>query len=135
MRPQPLAVATRVRKSPIAGKGLFARQRIRRGQYIGQYVGELIGDREASRRYPGNCAVRNWCLLYEISRTAVIDAGVDGNATRYLNHSLNPNAEMVQDRYQIHFYAVKNIQPGTEITIDYFCKCSKCRYQRNRNQL
>lgn len=132
MRPQPLAVATKIRKSPIAGKGLFAERRIRRGQYIGQYVGELIGGGEASRRYPGSCAVRHWCLLYEIARNICIDAGVGGNATRYLNHSWTPNVEMVQHKYQVHFYAIKNIQPGTEITLDYHCRCSNCRYQRRK---
>jgi len=99
--PKKLRSLFRVRPSPIHGLGLFARTRIRKGQYLGTYEGPRV-NRNGSHVlwvYEG----RGWTRR-------------DGkNLLRYINHSNNPNAEF--DGFDL--YALRDIRPGEEITIDY----------------
>ena len=68
-----------------------------------------------------------------------IDGSPRSNVARYINHSCRPNADpMIRDR-RIRIKAIKNIEPGDEITYDYGkdhfnayikphgCRCDKCR--------
>ncbi len=90
------------RKSPVHGKGVFAKRRIRQGQYIGTFEG-----RETTR--DGTYVL--W--LVEEDGTEV---GIEGrNDLRFLNHSSDPNAEL----RELDLHATRNIQPGAEIYIDY----------------
>ena len=44
------------------------------------------------------------------------EVGVEGrNALRFLNHSSRPNAEFLG----LELHAIRNIQPGAEVTIHY----------------
>jgi hypothetical protein len=49
----------------------------------------------------------------------VIDAGVDGNAARYINHSCDPNCETVAEGRRIFIEALKDIESGEELAYDY----------------
>ncbi len=88
--------------SPIHGRGVFARRRIRLGARIGDFEG-------SETRRNGTHVL--W-VLEEDGRTV----GIRGkNELRFLNHARIPNAEF----RGASLYAVRNIQPGHEITIDY----------------
>ncbi|MFQ5599291.1 MAG: SET domain-containing protein [Candidatus Krumholzibacteriia bacterium] len=91
-----------VKKSSIHGKGLFARQRIGRREYIGCYRGKVT--------------TRNGRYVLWVLQDDGSVKGVDGrNSLRYLNHSSRPNAEFWGDM----LFAVRVIRPHDEITIDY----------------
>jgi SET domain-containing protein len=52
------------------------------------------------------------------SRT-VIDAGVDGNEARFVNHACEPNCESVIENRRVFIDALRTIEPGEELTYDY----------------
>ncbi len=108
-----------VRKSKIAGRGAFATRRIRKGQRIIEYVGERITHKEADRRYDDEAMRQHHTFLFSIDDTHVIDAAVNGNDARFINHACDPNCEAVDEDGHIFIEAIRNIQPGTELTYDY----------------
>src|SRR6185312_6719774 len=82
-----------VRDSPVHGRGVFATRRIEKGERIMEYVGERVSHDEADRRYESKDANDSHTFLFIVDSKTVIDAGVDGNEARFLNHSCNPNCE------------------------------------------
>jgi SET domain-containing protein len=113
-----------VRSSLIQGLGAFATRRIRKGTRLVEYVGERITPAEANTRYDDERSAHPHVLLFVVDKRTVIDAGVDGNEARYINHSCEPNCEAVVDSGRVYIEALRTIQPGQELTYDY-------RLQRN----
>jgi SET domain-containing protein len=109
----------RVRQSAIHGRGVFAARRIRKGTRIIEYVGERVSHAEADRRYEDRPIEDNHTFLFIVDRRTVIDAGVDGNAARFINHSCAPNCETVIEDRRVFIEAVQTIQPGEELSYDY----------------
>jgi len=92
----------RVGKSPVHGRGLFARRRIRSGACIGTFEGEPTK--------------RDGMYVLWVLEDNGKQRGIRGrNALRFLNHDPNPNAEFLGP----DLHATRNIQPGAEIFIDY----------------
>jgi hypothetical protein len=116
MARQPLFV---VRRSKVHGMGAFALRRISRGTRIVEYLGERVSHREADRRYEGKVADDAHTFLFIVDSRTVIDAGVDGNDARFLNHSCNPNCESVIESRRVYLEAIRTIEPGEEMTYDY----------------
>ena len=116
--PRAKQILFRVRRSPIQGKGVFAVRRIPKGTRIIEYAGERITPDEAARRYleddPGLPV-----LLFDLNKNTLIDAGRNGNDARFVNHSCEPNAETILEKARIYIEAIRDIEPGTEITYDY----------------
>ncbi|HEX5207748.1 MAG TPA: SET domain-containing protein-lysine N-methyltransferase [Steroidobacteraceae bacterium] len=108
-----------VRSSPVHGKGAFALRRIPKGTRIVEYLGERVSHREADHRYEGRDADDAHTFLFIVDSRTVIDAGVDGNDARFLNHSCNPNCESVIESRRVFIEAVRTIEPGEEMTYDY----------------
>lgn len=92
---------TYVAPSSIHGRGLFAKQRIPRGSYIGSFRGPP--------------ARRDGTYVLWVHDGARVVGRSGRNKLRYLNHSDRPNAEF--DGFDL--YAKRTIGPGDEITIDY----------------
>ncbi len=109
----------RVRRSRVHGLGVFAMRRIRRGTRIIEYLGERIAHREADRRYATKHAGDNHTFLFIVDRGVVIDAGVNGNAARFINHGCDPNCESVTEERRVFVEAIRTIQPGEELKYDY----------------
>jgi SET domain-containing protein len=109
----------RVRQSRIHGRGVFAARRIRKGTRVIEYVGERVSHAEADRRYEDRPPDDNHTFLFIVDARTVIDAGVDGNAARYINHSCSPNCETVTEKRRIFIEAIRTIQPGEELSYDY----------------
>jgi SET domain len=79
-------------RSKVAGWGLFTRNALKVGDYIGKYIGELMSQDEADRR--GLIAdARDCTYLFLLSSDLSIDATQKGNKLRYINHSDTPNVE------------------------------------------
>ncbi len=92
-----------VAPSPIHGRGLFARQPIKKGSHIGTYEGP-----QAKRN-------GKYVLWIHDEDGAELEGRRGMNLLRYLNHAEKPNAEF--DGYDL--YATKTIRPGEEITFNY----------------
>lgn len=108
-----------VRKSGIQGKGVFAAKKLRKGQRIIEYAGERISNAEADRRYDDDTMKRHHTFLFTLDSKTVIDGAVEGNDARLINHSCDPNCEAVIEGKKIYIYALKTIEPGTELAYDY----------------
>ena len=91
-----------VRQSAVHGRGVFARRRLRPGQWIG--------------RFEGTPTEEDGTYVLWVSDERGDEVGVRGrNALRFLNHGQPPNAEFDD----LDLYAIRNVQPGVELVIDY----------------
>jgi SET domain-containing protein len=109
-----LAAGLDVRNSPINGKGCFATKTFERGRKIAEYAGEFISEAEAQQR-----AHRRVLRICAINTRWSLDGSRGGNGTHYINHSCEPNSYMKILYGHILFIALRKIQPGEEITLDY----------------
>jgi SET domain-containing protein len=120
----------RKRRSRLHGYGVFATEVIPKNTRITHYAGEKITSRESltrERRYLKTGHI--WC--FKLNRRWVIDAAVGGNVARFINHSCKPNCytQIVGDTIWIR--AARTIQPGEELTYNYYtdgdrsipCRC------------
>lgn len=108
-----------LRQSPIQGNGAFATRRIRKGARIIEYTGERITQDEADKRYDDEAMGRHHTFLFTLDEKTVIDAAVDGNEARFINHSCDPNCQALIEDGKIFIYALKDISPGEELSYDY----------------
>ena len=110
----------RLRRSAVHGSGLFAFRKIAKGEQIIEYLGERISHEEADRRHEDKADDDNHTFLFTIDEKTVVDAGVDGNDARFINHSCDPNCEVVIARGHLVVEAVRAIRPGEELAYDYY---------------
>lgn len=115
----PRAPWFKVRKSRVHGLGAFALRRIRKGTRIVEYLGERVSHREADRRYEDRAVEDSHTFLFVVDSKTVIDGGVDGNDSRFINHSCNPNCESVIEGKRVFVEAVRTIEAGEELSYDY----------------
>jgi uncharacterized protein len=120
----------KVAPSKIDGKGAFSIQKIPARKKIGDLGGVVISIAEANRLVKKSKRV----AMVELSGTLALNASVNSNELRYINHSCRPNAYIRVIGRRVEFYALKNIKPGEEITSDYGethhegklkCRCGK----------
>jgi uncharacterized protein len=134
-----LAPGLAIGKSGINGKGCFATVRFPGGKMIAEYTGEKITDAEATRRAQKRRVLR----ICAINSRWSLDGSRGGNGTHYINHSCQPNSFMKILYGHIQFYALRDIRPGEEITIDYeytlhsdkkrcYCGALNCRGTINK---
>lgn len=125
------------KKSKIAGIGAYALSNIPARKKIGNIDGEIISYREAQKRVkkqPGNVL-----FMVEFDNDPIaLDASVNSNELRHINHSCGPNVYMRRAYRLVEYYALRNIKKGEELTCDYGethhegtlpCKCGakNCR--------
>jgi uncharacterized protein len=108
-----------VRHSPIHGYGVFAVRRIRKGTTIIEYLGDRVSHAQADARYEDKDPNDNHTFLFTVDAKTVIDAGVNGNEARYINHGCDPNCESTTLNKRIFIEAIRTIQPGDELSYDY----------------
>jgi SET domain-containing protein len=108
-----------VRHSPIHGYGVFAARRIRKGTTIIEYLGDRVSHAQADARYEDKDPNDNHTFLFTVDAKTVIDAGVNGNEARYINHGCDPNCESTTLNKRIFIEAIRTIQPGEELSYDY----------------
>jgi SET domain-containing protein len=107
------------RGSGIHGHGVYATRTIRKGTRIIEYLGERITHAEADRRYERKGDDDGHTFLFIASQRTVIDAGVNGNEARFINHSCDPNCETVIEKGRVFIEAIRRIRPGDELGYDY----------------
>ncbi|HEX2734832.1 MAG TPA: SET domain-containing protein [Polyangiaceae bacterium] len=117
-----------VRRTPV-GRGVFATRAFRKNQVIGQMRGSVITTDDYDAEY-----------AVDLGRLGVLDPWVP---FRYLNHSCEPNAQLVMHGPEagspptMWVEALRTIRAGEQITIDYawpadsaircLCGSRKCR--------
>ena len=101
--------------SAIDGQGAFAAEAIPARRKIGEIRGEPISVREARRRARGQQRI----MIVELSERRAIDASQSQDPLRFTNHSCRPNAVLRIRQGRVEFYAMRDIAPGSEITVDY----------------
>jgi SET domain-containing protein len=89
-----------VKKSTIHGFGLFSTSIIKKGERIGVFEGVEVKENDEHVLW---IYKKKW-IGYKII-----------NDLKYVNHSKTPNSEV----HGLTLYALKNIECGHEITIDY----------------
>lgn len=110
-----LADGLTIKASDINGKGCFATAHFPRGKKIAEYAGERISNAEAKRR----ASKRRKLRICGIDEKWSLDGSRGGNGTHYINHSCEPNSFTKVLYGRLQFYALRDIHPGDEITLDY----------------
>jgi uncharacterized protein len=108
-----------VRHSRIHGHGVFALRRIRKGTTIIEYVGDRVSHEVADARYEDKDPLDGHTFLFTVDGKTVIDAGINGNEARFVNHGCDPNCQTVQIGKRIFIEAINTIRPGEELAYDY----------------
>ncbi len=108
-----------VRNSRIHGRGVFAAKRIPKGTRIIEYLGDRVTHAEADKRYDDHDPNDNHTFLFIVDPRTVIDAGVGGNAARFINHSCDGNCESVIQERRVFIEATRDIAKGEELGYDY----------------
>ncbi len=107
-----------IRASKIQGLGAFATARIPEGTRLIEYAGERLTPAQADERYPDDDS-RHHTYLFAIDDDVVIDAAVNGNDARFINHSCDPNCDAVVEDGRIWIETIRDVEPGEELAYDY----------------
>ncbi len=106
-----------VSKSSIDGLGVYANNTIPARRKVGSLGGGIISKTEANKRVK---ALHGKSIaMVELWNGEVIDASVNSNELRYVNHCCSPNTYMRVCGYHVEFYALRKIARGEELTCDY----------------
>ncbi|MDQ2780177.1 MAG: SET domain-containing protein [Pseudomonadota bacterium] len=114
-RPAYQKYAVRVEPSAIDGHGAFAEEAVPARRKIGEIRGESISVSEARIRATRSERI----MIVELSARRAIDFSRSADPMRYTNHSCRPNARLCIRQGRVEFYALRAIDPGAEITVDY----------------
>ena len=114
-RPAYQKYAVDVRPSTIDGQGAYAAQTIPPRLKIGEIRGESISVQQARIRATRSERI----MIVELSAKRAIDFSKSSDPMRYTNHSCRPNARLCIRQGRVEFYALRAIEPGAEITVDY----------------
>ena len=120
------------RRSKIHGTGVFATRRIRPGQLLIAYLGQALTTAQVRKRFNDDDADDPHTLLFHLGGDRYIDAGVNGNDARFINHSCDPNCDPEVLDGAIWIRAIRNIQPGVELAYDYSLEIEKRASKKRR---
>jgi SET domain-containing protein len=113
--------AVGVRRSRIQGKGVFAREPIPAGARVLEYTGVRITSAEADAgANDDDPAQRHHTLFFALDDETVIDGSRGGSDACFVNHSCDPNCEIVITRRRVYIHALRPIEAGEELLYDYW---------------
>lgn len=113
------------------GLGLFATKTIPAGTFLCEYAGELITKSQALQKQQKNRTAGNMNYIFCLNehsngnvKQTVVDPSKFGNIGRYINHSCEPNTQIVPVRVdspipKLAIFACRDIICSSEITFDY----------------
>ncbi|KAK2830486.1 hypothetical protein Q5P01_018417 [Channa striata] len=140
--------AVGVYRSQIHGRGLFCKRNIDAGEMVIEYAGTVIRAVLTDKREKYYDSKGIGCYMFRIDDFDVVDATMQGNAARFINHSCEPNCYSrvinVDGRKHIVIFALRKIYRGEELTYDYkfpiedennklHCNCGARRCRRFLN--
>ena len=107
----------KIKKSNIHRYGLSAAKDIKEGTKIIQYKGKKITNKESeeNKKYRYNVT-----YLFTLNKKYLLDGDFKYNTARLVNHSCNPNCEVLDNNgSEIWISAIRNIKKNEELTYDY----------------
>ena len=120
------------KKSDIHRHGLSATTNIKKDQKIIQYKGKKvrISKVETDPKYDNEKEI----YLFNLNKRYDLDGDFKFNTARLINHSCNPNCEVLDDNKKLYIFAMIDIKKNEELTYDYgfsfdkdykqyICKC------------
>ena len=109
------------RRSKIQGRGVFATRDVPEGARIVEYTGKRISPDEADESSPDDATSRrHHTFFFMVDDAVVIDGSSGGNDSRFINHSCDPNCEVVIARSRVYIHALRDIPEGQELSYDYW---------------
>lgn len=123
-----------IKQTGTKGWGLFTNESIPARHFLVEYKGEVIDKAEFQQRFKH--AIENgWPDMYflTLGENQFIDSALYGNEARFINHSCDPNVELIKwlvhdnghEQTRAAFFAIRNIKPGEELSFDYMWKSAK----------
>jgi len=115
----------KIKGSKIHGKGAFAIKPIPKGTDVIEYVGKKItkaqSDKIADRQYDKaqKSKTTGSVYIFELNKRYDIDGNVKWNTARLINHSCNPNCEVIEYDRHMWIVSMRRIKKGEEITYNY----------------
>lgn len=124
----------RVEKGSVDQFGLTTSEPLECGRFICEYIGEILTKQEAERRCILNEKFHKMNYIICLNEMAIggvgniiqtfIDPSRKGNIGRYLNHSCDPNCEILSIRVdsvvpKLGIFAKRDIIAGEELCFDY----------------
>ena len=105
------------KKSNIHKDGLSAATNIKKGQKIIQYKGKKVSLNkvETNSKYDNEKEI----YLFNLNKRYDLDGDFKYNTARLINHSCNPNCEVLEDNKKLWIFAIRDIKKNEELTYDY----------------
>jgi SET domain-containing protein len=105
------------RKSNIHRHGLSAVIYIKKGQRIIQYKGKKVSlhQVETDPKYDNDKPI----YLFTLNKRYDLDGDFKFNTARLINHSCDPNCEVMDYKKQLWVFAMRDIKQNEELTYDY----------------
>jgi len=107
----------KIKKSKIDKRGLSASKDIKKGSKIIEYRGRIIPKSESDKnpKFDNSKAI----YLFNINKRYDLDGDYAFNTARLINHSCDPNCEVMGQGLKIWVFAMKDIKKDEELTYDY----------------
>ena len=105
------------KKSNIHRHGLSSTMKIKKGQKIIQNKGKKVSLHkvEIDPKYNNEKEI----YLFNLNKKYDLDGDFKFNTARLINHSCNPNCEVLEDKKQLWIFALRDIKKNEELTYDY----------------
>ena len=107
----------KIKKSNIDNKGLIAAKNIKKGSKIIEYKGKLISKKESDDNPKFDNTKRIY--IFEINKRYDLDGDFKFNTARLINHSCNPNCEVIGQGLKLWIESIKDIKKDEELSYDY----------------
>ena len=106
-------MALLIRSSSIHAAGCYTTTPVRKGTRVAEYTGPRLTKLEADEANEDSPIT----YLFGLGDGSVV---IDGHCmAMFINHSCDPNCETEEVRGRVWIKAIRNIEPGEEITYDY----------------
>jgi SET domain-containing protein len=108
---------TRVKTSSIHGSGVFAKRNIPKGTRIFEYAGARVLKSNLATDLAAG--LTSLAYVMNLNETTAIDGERGGNDARFINHSCNPNCEVLYFNETPYIYSIRQIDIDEELSFDY----------------
>ena len=107
----------KIKKSNIDKRGLYASRDIKDGTKIIEYKGKIVTKKkvEEDSKFDNDKAI----YLFNLNKKYDLDGNFKFNTARLINHSCNPNCEVVGKGLKLWINSIRDIKKDEELTYDY----------------